>query len=492
MASVMIGFLLAAAGALVLTPLAGRVARALGAIDRPTSSRKAHARAVPRLGGLAIVAGFLAALAFVVPVEEAIDALGARSALRDFRLAALVASSLLVAAVGVYDDVAGARPRHKLLVQLAAGAVAWAGGVRLDALPVPFGEPVALGALGLPATVLWLAACSNALNLLDGLDGLAAGVATVAGAGLAALAVGRGDEAMVLAGVALSGASAGFLRWNAHRASIFMGDTGSLFLGFALGACGLSSGGHPGTPPILGAAVVLLVPLGDMALAIARRAVRGAPLFRGDRGHVHHRLLDRGLAPPQAALALHATGAVLVAAAVAVELERPALVLAAVAAGLGVALRRLGYLPVEALPRIARERRRNAALRACGREAAAALQRVRSVHELWTALCAAAGALGAPGLALRVAPGQHQPVLVRAAGLEGAAHRTRHPLRGSGDLELGWAAGAAVDRDLENAVERLCDELDRALRRLGLAARRERPRAAEPLELAGAQELPFP
>ncbi|HET9594751.1 MAG TPA: MraY family glycosyltransferase, partial [Anaeromyxobacteraceae bacterium] len=250
MASVTIGFVLAAVCALLLTPSAGHLAHALGAIDRPTSGRKAHGRAVPRLGGLAIIAGFLASLALACPVEEAIDALGARSALVDLRLAALVASSLLVAAVGIYDDVAGARPRHKLLVQLAAGAVAWSGGVRLESLPIPFGEPLALGALGLPATVLWLAACSNALNLLDGLDGLAAGVATIAGAGLATLALARGDEAMVLAGVALSGASAGFLRWNAHRASIFMGDSGSLFLGFALGACGLSSTSGPGTPPL--------------------------------------------------------------------------------------------------------------------------------------------------------------------------------------------------------------------------------------------------
>lgn len=283
-----------------VTPAAESLALRLGAVDLPGERRRVHDRAVPRMGGLAILAGFfLAALAFTAP--------GAA-------LAGVLRGALLIALMGAADDCLSLRSPLKLAAQLAAALIAWRAGAGIRVLTVPFGglRTVPLGALGLPLTLLWMTACTNALNLIDGLDGLAAGVAAIGAASmlLVAAAVSEGEIAVLLA--ALAGSCLGFLPYNRCPARIFMGDTGSQLLGFLLGAASML--GMFKAHALLTFFVPLLalgLPLTDTAFAFARRALRGKSPFAADRGHIHHRLLDHGLGQKRTVELLYAVSALL-------------------------------------------------------------------------------------------------------------------------------------------------------------------------------------
>ena len=355
-------FLLALLAALALTPVARRLAHRLGAIDQAHSSRKVHGRPVPRLGGLAIVGAFVLALSVMAIADPATLALfladGERSA-------ALLLGGLVIAGLGLHDDIHGASAGTKLTVEFAVAGLLYAAGYRIDVVALPFLEPIALGWLGLPVTLLWIAGVINAVNLIDGLDGLAAGVALVAATATAFLAAVGGNPLVVLLAAALAGAALGFLRYNFNPASIFMGDTGSLFLGLVLGVISLRTQHESSTAVgLLASALVLGLPIADTALAIGRRALRGAPLFRADRDHIHHRLLDCGLGHRAAVLVLYGASLALSAAAVLMALGGGAVdaaVLATLAVACPAALWRLGLRG----PRPASvlfERRRNLAL----------------------------------------------------------------------------------------------------------------------------------
>lgn len=275
-----------------------------GWVDLPDGARKLHARPVPRLGGVPVALAYVAALALVawLPLPGA-EVLRRQAP----RLAALIPAAVLIFAAGLVDDLRGIRPWAKLSVQLAAATWVALLGVRIDTVA---GHPLA-PALGVPLTVLWLAWCSNAFNLIDGLDGLAAGLGLFASLILAAGGLFHDDLSLALVTVPLAGALTGFLRYNFNPASIFLGDCGSLLIGFLLGAYGViwsqkSAAALGITAPVLAIAVPSL----DVALAIARRYLRRRPIFAADRGHLHHRLLDLGLTPRRAALTLYALGGV--------------------------------------------------------------------------------------------------------------------------------------------------------------------------------------
>ena len=286
--------------AALVTPSVASLARRIKAVDLPGEERRVHSRATPRLGGLAILLGcFTAALSFTAPRAD---------------LAGVMRAALLIALMGFLDDCFSLRSPLKLVFQLLAAVTAWRSGARIELLRVPLngGGFVPLGALSLPLTAVWLTACTNAMNLIDGLDGLAAGVAAIASLSmlLVAAAVSEGEIAVLLA--ALAGGCLGFLPYNRSPARIFMGDTGSQTLGFLLGAAAIL--GLFKTHVILTFLVpplALGLPLADTAFAFLRRTLRGQNPMRPDRGHIHHRLLSLGLGQKKTVALLYGVSALL-------------------------------------------------------------------------------------------------------------------------------------------------------------------------------------
>ena len=287
---------------LIVTPIVRGYAHHLGLLDQP-GGRKVHEIPIPRLGGVAMAIAIGVAIGGATIVTGDLDStLG----LRPNRAPAIVAGVGLLLVVGIVDDVRGMRALVKLAFQVAAALLAWWLGLSIDHLYFPWGV-VDVGALALPITVAWIVAVINAVNLIDGLDGLAAGVVlTVLGAfGLLAAADGVDPTLFIVA--ATIGAAVGFLAYNLHPATIIMGDTGSMVLGFVVAAVAISTtqdGVYPQAPwvPI----IALGVPIIDTVWAVVRRTARGEPFFVADRGHIHHQLLRLGLGQRDAMLLLTA------------------------------------------------------------------------------------------------------------------------------------------------------------------------------------------
>jgi UDP-GlcNAc:undecaprenyl-phosphate GlcNAc-1-phosphate transferase len=288
--------------AAVLTPSVRWLALRLGATDG-WDGRKVHRRPVPRIGGIAIVAATLGPLAALLLHDNAVSAALARTSLH---AVGLLGSGLLVAAVGLYDDLHGLGARGKLAGETIAALCLWVCGYQVHAIANPFGgPPLELGVFALPLTVLWCVGITNAVNLLDGLDGLAAGVGTVATVGVFVLASSAGAVVVCVCAAALTGALLGFLLYNFNPARIFMGDSGAMFVGFVLAACSIAGGSKDSVAVALLVPVVVMgLPILDTALAIVRRFARRVPVFSADREHLHHKLLDMGLTHRHAVLVL--------------------------------------------------------------------------------------------------------------------------------------------------------------------------------------------
>src|SRR3990172_1095290 len=231
MHTAVIAFLLSLTAGAILTPLARRLARRIGAIDHALSSRKIHKAPIPRLGGIGIVGAFFPPMVALFFTPSGVgDLFYAR---REAALG-LFLGGAIIAALGIYDDLKGAGARLKFAVQFGVGGLVYALGYRIDVIANPFGGAIELGWLGLPFTLLWVAGVINAVNLIDGLDGLAGGVAFITLLTVFVAAAVNGAPLMMLVSAALAGAVLGFLRYNFNPATIFMGDTGSMFLGFVL------------------------------------------------------------------------------------------------------------------------------------------------------------------------------------------------------------------------------------------------------------------
>lgn len=313
----------------LLTGVLRRVAIARGWFDLPTEARRVHVRPTPRIGGVAIAVATLVAALSSVAWHASLDAAEA-----DKLLGVLGGGALLVG-VGLVDDLHGLSPSKKLAAQvLAAGLAQWHG-LQISSIGVPFGSTIELGWLGIPVTTLWIVGVTNALNLIDGLDGLAAGTGSFAAIAIFVIAVVDGNVLVAIVCAALIGALLGFLRHNFQPASIFMGDSGSLFLGYTLAT--IAIWGATKSSAAVSLAIPLLclgLPIADSALAIVRRFVRGGSIFSADREHIHHRLLARGMTHRGAVLVLYAGGALLALASLGLELGDDAqdtMILAAVA-----------------------------------------------------------------------------------------------------------------------------------------------------------------
>ena len=299
--------IVAFAAAALLTPLVRYVARRQGLLDEP-GERKVHDVAIPRLGGIAIAGAFYLGLAAALLVSS-----GSGSPLREAdQLVAVLLGAALIVCIGVVDDLFGMRARAKLSAQIGVAIVVALLGLSIDRLDGPWGQLV-LGAWSIPVTVAWFVVVMNAINLIDGLDGLASGVGLIGMAAFYLIASSAGATPPIAAILAAgAGGVLGFLPYNLFPASIIMGDTGSILLGFLLAAAGVAvtQSSPTGAPPWV-PLIVLGLPLADTTWAVIRRVVGGAPVFAPDKRHVHHRLLAAGLSQRNAMLVLWAVSGLL-------------------------------------------------------------------------------------------------------------------------------------------------------------------------------------
>ena len=297
--AVYFGALLLAA---IVTPLVARLARAMRIVDAP-GIRRVHQSATPRLGGVSLVVATLTMLAAVLMLDNVIG-----RAFREVqtRLIALLAGSVLVFLVGAVDDIRGLRARAKLLVQIAAAVLVCALGIRIGSITVA-GITLHFGSLSWPVTILWIVGITNAVNLIDGLDGLAAGISVIACAALTVLALHVGQPVMAVLMLALSGSLTGFLFYNFHPARVFLGDSGSLFLGFTIAVASVMCATKSATLVGLGLpALALGVPILDTLFSMLRRVLQRRSVLGPDRGHIHHRLLAMGVRHPWVVVLIYA------------------------------------------------------------------------------------------------------------------------------------------------------------------------------------------
>ncbi|MGE4277018.1 MAG: MraY family glycosyltransferase [Lawsonibacter sp.] len=294
--------LAAALVALISTPVVRSLAFRVGAVDVPKDNRRMHNHPIPRMGGLAIFFGFLLSVLIFLPLSE--------------QLRGMLLGTVIIVILGIFDDIYALPAKPKFLVQIIAALVAVLAGNRifiLSNINIFSSDPYwKLGWLSIPISVLWIVGITNAVNLIDGLDGLACGVSTISSMTLLviALMVSEPDVAILMA--ALSGASIGFLPYNLNPAKIFMGDTGSTFLGFVLATVSIQ--GLFKFYTIISFAVPFLMlglPIFDTCFAILRRVSKGQSPMSPDRGHIHHRLIDMGFSQKQAVAVLYVISAIL-------------------------------------------------------------------------------------------------------------------------------------------------------------------------------------
>lgn len=291
----------------VLTWYVRALANAHGWLEPPQLSRHVHTVPVPRLGGVAIYVSFMIV---VVAALLASGRLGLSLVPPIKSTVALLGSALVIFLLGLLDDLYGVGPYGKLLVQVGAATLLYIGGFGIHRLDLISPGQILQSFIGLPLTILWVLLITNAFNLIDGLDGLAAGSALFSTVIVFILSLVVPNPLVTCLAIALAGSILGFLRFNFHPASIFLGDSGSLFIGFMLSAMALA--GSQKAPTIVAVAIPVVslgLPILDVALAVVRRFLGGKPLFIGDRHHIHHRLLRRGLSQREAVLVLYAVSA---------------------------------------------------------------------------------------------------------------------------------------------------------------------------------------
>jgi UDP-GlcNAc:undecaprenyl-phosphate GlcNAc-1-phosphate transferase len=284
---------------LLLTPVVRNASLRLGLVDQPDQARKFHIAPVPRLGGVAIFISVILSYVLLFAVRLSSGTIVWEGLPLFIRLTPAIA---VIFGTGLVDDVVSVRPWKKLTAEVIAAALAWFGGIHISGIA----GYNTIGVIGFVGTVLWIVACTNAINLIDGVDGLAAGISLFAALTMLIAASINHNFPLALAVVSLVGALIGFLRYNLNPASIFLGDSGSLTLGFLLGCYAAVWGEKSST--VLGMTaplLVLAVPLLDVGLAIVRRFLRGQPIFVADRDHIHHRLLSRGYAPQHVVLLIY-------------------------------------------------------------------------------------------------------------------------------------------------------------------------------------------
>lgn len=301
-------FILSGILSYALTPLVKRFAYKIGAIDVPKDSRRMHKKPTPRLGGLAIFIGFMGAMLVFYKF--------------DVQMLSILIGAMIIVVLGIFDDVLALGAKFKFIVQIIAAAIpVCIGGMKIAFFSSfnPFSsEPYfSLGVFAIPVTIIWIVGITNAVNLIDGLDGLAVGVSSIAALTMLAVSLLNYEFGVAITMACITGACLGFIPYNFNPAEIFMGDTGSTFLGYMLATMSIS--GFFKFYAVVSFAVPLLIlglPIFDTASAITRRVLEGRSPMSPDRGHVHHRLVDMGFNVKQAVAILYAISGTLGLAAV--------------------------------------------------------------------------------------------------------------------------------------------------------------------------------
>lgn len=302
MATYLCVYLGAAVLALLATPVVIRLARRFGAVAQP-GVRTVHKRPIPRVGGVAI---FCAAVAAIVAVLFLDNAIGVQFRQARLKLLTLLCSATFIFLIGLIDDLRGLPARLKFAAELAAAVALCVAGVRIADIHLTGSFVLPLGYGGYLLTVLWVVGLTNAVNLSDGLDGLAAGVSAVACAAIAVFAIHSGQVIMAVFMLALVGSLSGFLVFNFNPAKVFMGDCGSLFLGFIIAASSVMCVAK--STALVGLALPALalgIPIFDTLFSMLRRFLERRSLFAPDRSHFHHRLLGLGLSQRHAVMAIY-------------------------------------------------------------------------------------------------------------------------------------------------------------------------------------------
>ncbi|HYE82802.1 MAG TPA: MraY family glycosyltransferase [Clostridia bacterium] len=305
-----IAFIIAAAVAYLATPLMIRIAKLVGAIDVPKDNRRVHTVPIPRLGGLAIFLGFMAGLLYLVDIDS--------------RMFGVLIGAAIIVTLGFFDDIKPLPAKFKFVVQVIAAAIAIHSGVIIPRVSNPLyfilgdSQFIEFGMWSYPLTLFWIVGVTNAINLVDGLDGLAAGISTISAVTLFVAAISTQQYLAAPLAAILAASTLGFLPYNFNPAKIFMGDSGALFLGYMLsvisvigvlkGAAALS---------IMVPIFAIGLPIFDTLFAMIRRTLSGKPMMQADKGHLHHKLLDAGMSQRQAVLTLYSISAVLGFSAVA-------------------------------------------------------------------------------------------------------------------------------------------------------------------------------
>ncbi|SUD25780.1 glycosyl transferase family protein [Paenibacillus macerans] len=300
-----IGFIVSLGLALGLTPLVKKFAFAVGAVDVP-NARKVHTRIMPRLGGLGIFASFIIAMLLLFPFIPEIFTLREVNFIKAF----LVGGSITVL-LGALDDRFDLPAKLKFLVQIATACIVVFGfDIRIEFANIPFHSYAAVETwIAIPFTILWIVGVTNAINLIDGLDGLAAGVSAIAIGTIAVMAFVMGNVMVALLCLLLLGSILGFLYFNFHPAKIFMGDSGALFLGFCLALLSLLGFKQVAIVSFLTPLILIGVPLSDTMFAIVRRWMQKKPIFSPDKGHLHHCLRELGFSHRQTVLIIYGIAA---------------------------------------------------------------------------------------------------------------------------------------------------------------------------------------
>lgn len=469
-----------------------------GWVDQVKTSRKIHGRPVPRLGGIAIVCGFFAPLFALLLVDSSVG--------RIFRgntdlVSGLFCCGISTAFLGLYDDVRGSGAKLKFTIQFAAAGALYSLGFRIEHIANPFGDPLALGMLSIPFTLLWIVGIINAMNLIDGLDGLAGGVAFFAVATNFVLALSRGDVLLCLVMASLGGAVLGFLIFNFNPASIFMGDTGSMFLGFVLATVSIKTSTKSGTAVAMLVPVLALgLPIMDTLLSVLRRGLLGRAIFSSDKEHIHHRLMTRlVVSQRRAVLILYALCCLFAITALGMAFANGAqgtLLLLGTGFVVFVLIRKLGYLSRSEMTIAHGVRKRNIELRSLVKQVNGEIAKAQNIQGIWDSVRPLVEGLQASSLRLRV---QRHGATVdddlrfetrRPAGpappLEISLDITWNE-RKLGNLDLAWGDGRVeIDRDEELALELVADSIAKAARsmepdgapwsRQGLSSGKTRPR----------------
>ena len=338
-----IALIIALSVSFVATPLMIRLAKLVGAIDVPRDNRRVHKIPTPRLGGLAIFLGFMAGLLYLVEIDS--------------RMFGVLIGAAIIVTLGFFDDINPLPAKFKFAVQVAAAAIAIHSGVLIPRVSNPLyfilggSEFIHFGIWSYPLTLFWIVGVTNAINLVDGLDGLAAGISAISATTLFVAAIITQQYVAAPMAAILAASTLGFLPYNFNPAKIFMGDTGALFLGYMLsvisvmgvlkGAAALS---------ILVPIFAIGLPIFDTLFAMVRRTLSGKSMIEADKGHLHHKLMDAGMSQKQAVLTLYSISAVLGFSAIAlveVTLKVAFILVFAVFLSASMGARYLGQIEVD-------------------------------------------------------------------------------------------------------------------------------------------------